>query len=190
MEYIEQVERIYKYFEYNLDFNFMRSMIEMKHEFNNDLNLIGCFFKDYLIVKNPSKVPDDDKVADEFILYFEDETSKFPCEYSINEIRKYAKYYLSIVFEDFNDENILITVSTVNSCFAMQYYPVIMRLLNKHYNQNLIGRRFKLMLDSLVDIAIDNFESSDDEDMKVDEIEAKIRKLTVEKSLSAERTLV
>jgi len=39
-------------------------------------------------------------------------------------------------------------------------------------------------------IAIDNFESSDDEDMKVDEIEAKIRKLTVEKSLSAERTLV
>ena len=189
MEYLEQVEKLYKYLEFNLEIELMHSMIDLKHRFNNDLNLIGCFLKDYLIVKTNKKLPNDADLYDEFILYFEDETKAFPSEFVINELVKYSRYYLSIVFEDFTDENILIAVSTINSCFALEYYPVIMKILNKYYQGGFTFQKFKMLLESVVDVAIKNFEESDILDMQPVEIEDQVKRTAVMKSRVLERAL-
>ena len=190
MEYIDQVEKLFKYFECNLGLDLVRSIIKLKRSFNNDYNLIGCFLKDYLMVKNYKKVTDEDDLADEFILYFEQESSRFPKEYLINEIIKYSKYYLSIVFEDFRDSDILIAISTINSCFAIEYYPIFMKILNKFYSHGITERQFKILLESVVDVAIKNFEEFEVSEFSQDELEQQVKKTASNKVYSKEGMLV
>ena len=190
MDYMDQIERLYKYFEYNLEFNLMRSMIDLKHSYNNDYNLIGCFLKDFVIVKTGKKLASDDDLYDEFILYFSEESKRLPVEYIINEMVKYSKYYLSIVFEDFTDDNILIAVSTINSCFALEYYPIIMKTLDRYYSGAMTPKKFKVMLDSIVDVAIKNFEEYDILEILPDELEHQVKATAKHKYFNSERALV
>ena len=190
MDYMEQVEKLYKYFEYNLDLNLMRSLIELKHNYNNDLNLVGCYLKDFLIIKSGKKIKSDNDLYDEFVLYIEEESNRLPSEYIINELIKFSKYYISIVFEDFTDSNILIAVSTINSCFALEYYPIIMKTLDRYYSGALTPKKFKIMLDSIVDVAIKNFEESDILEILPDELESQVKTAAKHKYFSVERTLV
>ena len=190
MEYMDQIEKLYKYFEFNLEINLMHSMTDLKHRFNNDFNLIGCFLKDYLVVKTGKKLDNDEYLYDEFVMFFEQESKTLPSEFLINEIVKYSKYYLSIVFEDFTDENIQIAVSTINSCFALEYYPVIMKILNKYYSGGLTVQNFKILLDSVVDVAIKNFEQTDILEIKPHELEDQIKKTAIQKSYNLERAMV
>ena len=190
MEYIDQIERLYKYFEFNLELNLMRSLVNLKHSFNNDLNLLGCFLKDYLVIQTNKKLDEKADLYDEFILYFEKESKVLPCEYIVNEIIKYSKYYLSIVFEDFTDENILIAVSTINSCFALEYYPVIMKILDKFYSGRLTQNKFKILLESVVDVAIKNFEQTDILDIEPRELEEQIKDSAKEKVYLSNEVLI
>ena len=190
MDYMDQIEKLYKYFEFNLEINLMHSLINMKHSFNNDFNLIGCFLKDYLIVKTGRKMPNDEYLYDEFVLYFEEQSKALLSEFLVNDLVKYSKYYLSIVFEDFTDENITMTVSTINSCFALEYYPVVMKILNKYYSGGFTSQNFKIILESIVDVVIKNFESMDILEIKPNELEEQIKIAALKKSYSVERSLV
>ncbi len=189
MDYMDQIEKLYKYFEFNLELNLMHSLVEMKHQFNNDFNLIGCFLKDYLVVKTNKTLLSDEDLYEEFVLYFENESKTLPSEFLINDIVKYSKYYLSIVFEDFSDENIMIAVSTVNSCFAMEYYPVIMKVLNKYYSGGFSVQNFKIVLDSIVDVVLKNFEQTDILEITPIELEEEIKKTVLSKQYKLEEVM-
>lgn len=187
MDYIEQIEKLYKYFEFNLEFNLMRSLINMKHDFNDDLNLIGCFIKDFLTAKNSGIVSDDEYIYNDFVLYFE--KTKEKSNEIVEDIIAYSKYYLGIVFEDFKDKEILNVVSTVNSCYALEYYPHLMKLLDKYYNQKMDVNRFDMMLKFIVEAAIKKLEVDDcEEDIK--NLETEINKTVFNDSFDFERIAI
>ena len=188
MEYMDQIEKLYKYFEFNLEIELMHSLIDMKHRFNNDFNLIGCFLKDYLILKTNKKPADDTYLYDEFVMYFENESRALPSELIVNDIIKYSKIYLSIFFEDFTGENIMIAVSTINSCFALEYYPVLMKIISKYYSGGFTVQNFKILLDSIVDVVLKNFEQMEDNDLELPELEKQIKKTALQKSYCLERS--
>lgn len=187
MDYIDQVEKLYKYFEFNLELNLMRSLIEMKHDFNDDLNLIGCFIKDYITVKNSGIVSDDNFLYNDFVVYFE--KTKEKSQEIIEDIIAYSKYYLGIVFEDFKDKDILNVVSTVNSCYAIEYYPHLMKLFDKYYNQKMDVNRFEMMLKFITDVAIKRLED-DDCDEDIEYLEAQINHTIFDDSFGFERIAV
>ena len=189
MDYLEQTEKLYKYFEFNLEINLLRKVIDMKHNFNNDYNLIACFLKDYLVVVANKKIADS-SLYDEFVLYFEKEIKLLPKEFIINEFIKYSKYYLSIVFEDFTDNDILIAVSTVNACFAIEYYPILMKTMDKYYSNLIDKKQFKALLDSIVDVAIKNFEEYDIVGIEPVELEQQVELSAQTKIQIQERLLV
>ena len=49
---------------------------------------------------------------------------------------------------------------SVNSCFAMEYYPFLMELIDKFLNKKIDGISYALMLQSITDTVFKNFEAT------------------------------
>ena len=71
MDYILQIEKLFKYFEFNLNLEETRILYKIKRNFNNELNLLGCFVKDYLTIKNSGNVSEDNNIYNDFVILFE-----------------------------------------------------------------------------------------------------------------------
>ncbi len=158
MDYIEQMEKLFKFLDFNLEFEQVRSIYNIKHAFNNDLNLFGCFIKDYLTVVN-NKVSDDCNLYCDFVLYFDEAKSKTKENEIVKSIFNYSRYYLWIVFETPEIKELETLINTVNSCFAMDTYPCIMRLIDDYINQKIDGKYFSQMLQFLLDIVLERFKN-------------------------------
>ena len=76
MDYILQAEKIYKYFEFNLELRQMQKALKLKKAFNNDLNLICCYIKDFLTLENNGKISNDNNIYNDFVLCFENYKNK------------------------------------------------------------------------------------------------------------------
>lgn len=158
MDYIEQTEKLFKFLDFNLEFEAVREIYNLKHKFNNDLNLFGCFIKDYLIIVN-NKVSDDDNIYSDFVLYFESARKHYNDKDIINLLLRYSKYYLWLVFEEPEIEELEKPINTINSCFALDLYPCLMKLIDNFINQKIDGKYFSKMLQFIVDIVLKRFEN-------------------------------
>ena len=156
MDYLLQIEKMFKYLEFNLELGDMQKMLNLKKDFNNDFNLLGCFIKDFLTLENEGAITKDDEIYNDFVICFEknlDKISSF-----INKLTNYSKHYLTIVFEDTENRVLMSTIAVVNSCFAMELYPFLMELMQKYIDQSIDRISFALMLQYLSDVVIKNFD--------------------------------
>ena len=128
MDYMVQTEKIFKYLDLNIEIEDKITISKIKQIFNNDLNLFGCFIKDFLMIKNPNKTIEDECLYNNFVLYFENVITKNEIKKELLEIYNFGKYYLTIVFEDTNDIELQNTILIVNSCIALDSYPYLMIL--------------------------------------------------------------
>ena len=156
MDYILQTEKIFKFLELNLELDGAKTNLKLKKIFNNDLNLIGGFLKDYLTLENNGTISDDDYVFNDFVLMIEKQKNKTE---ALNKILTYANYYITLIFEDTQDRVLLNTIVSVNSCFNIEYYPFLMELMDKYLNKKIDGISYALMLQSITDTVFKNFES-------------------------------
>lgn len=152
MDYISQIEKLFKFLELNFDARNMQMLLYIKKRFNNDLNLFGCFIKDFIIV-NTGKIPDDYNLYSEFVLFF----AKNSLEKNITLLDKYSQCYLMVVFEDCDNLDILEAINTVNACYMMEAYPDLMKILFKYYHQKVDIIHIKPLLQSVKDYVIENF---------------------------------
>lgn len=158
MEYINQTEKIFKYLELNLDFKEKYFLLTLKRKFNNDLNLFGCFIKDYLIIKNKGIVSKDEEIYNDFVLFFEENSKLYSKRTLLDDIDIYALHYLTIVFEECNYEPLLSAISTINSCFMLDAYPYLMVLIARYFNLEISENEFNFKLQNLVDLVINKME--------------------------------
>ena len=156
MEYINQIECLYNFFNLKLSSEQMKIALDIKKSFNNDLNLLGCFFKDYLILRNPCSIPDDSDIYNELMLCFEFSSD---IDELLDEIKNYARYYLMIVFEDIKHAEIQGIVSMINSCYELDVYPLIMKLFESYHHKKITLNKLIAMLKAIADIVIKKFEN-------------------------------
>ena len=159
MDYILQTEKMFKYLSFNLEATDMRALGKLKKTFNNDLNLIGCYIKDFLTLENDGIISDDEKIYDDFVLCFENYKNQNKEISLINKIIQYGAYYMTLVFEETNDRVLLNTIVSVNSCFNIEYYPFLMELMDKYLNKNIDSISYALMLQSITDTVFKNYEN-------------------------------
>lgn len=158
MDYIEQIEKLFKFLDFNLEFEQMRYIYTIKRDFNNDLNLFGCFIKDYLIAVN-GKIPNDKNLYNDFVSYFENARLQYDLNKIVSLIGSYSKYYLWLVFENPEIKELETFINTVNTCCAIDSYPCIMRLIDNFINQKIDGKCFYEMLQFIVDVILERFEN-------------------------------
>ncbi len=159
MDYIIQAEHICKYLEFNLDSQDIRGIKNtIKKTFCNDLNLFGCFIKDILTLENSGKISDDDYIYNDFVLCFEkykDDNSELSF---IEKIIRYSKHYISLVFEECEDRVLLNTITSVNSCYSIEYYPFLMELIDGFTIGKIDRISYALMLQLITDKVFKDFE--------------------------------
>ena len=187
MDYILQAEKLYKYFEFNLELDSMRKVLEIKKKFNNDFNLIGCYIKDFLTIENNGKISDDDSIYNDFVLCFENQKNNFKVDEFINKLLKYSSYYLTLVFEDTKDRVLLNTIVSVNSCFNIEYYPFLMELMDKYINKKIDSISYALMLQFITDTVFKFFENSKENKISLIELRNKLSSII---SLQKERIAI
>jgi len=167
MDYILQTEKLFAY----LKFNFARSeytkLERIKRNFNADFNLIGCFIKDFLILKTGNRKIKDSEIYDTFVLYFEENIDNK--ENILNELKSKSEYYLMIVFENCENPEILSAISTVNLCYCMEAYPLLLQILDDYFNDIVDGNIIIKMLKSLVSIVLYRFENESGYDTDFEE---------------------
>ena len=157
MDYILQIEKIISYLKLNYSTAELLILDVIKRKFNQDFNLIGCFLKDYLILKTSNHI-EDSELYDNFVLYFEQNIT-FKDKF-LKELNKYANYYLMIVFEKVENIEINCAVSTINSCYYMEAYPLLMEILDNYFNEMVDYNTIYSMLKSLVNVVLYDFENN------------------------------
>ena len=169
MDYMVQTEKIFKYLDLNIEIEDKITISKIKQIFNNDLNLFGCFIKDFLMIKNPNKTIEDECLYNDFVLYFENVITKKEIKKELLEIYNFGKYYLTIVFEDTNDIELQNTILIVNSCFALDSYPYLMILQDKYKKKEINKNSYILMLQSISDVILKTFENPNNLSIKFNE---------------------
>lgn len=159
MDYILQIEKLEKYLDFNLEIKDKLLLKQLKTSFNNDLNLIGCFLKDFLTLENNGKISNDEYIYNDFVLCFERYKENNSEIELLNTILEYSEYYLTIAFEDTQDRILLNTIVSINACFNIEYYPFMMELMHKKLNNKIDGISYALMLQFITDDVFRNFES-------------------------------
>jgi len=101
----------------------------------------------------------------------------------LDELSSYSKHYLSIVFEEEENENILNTIQVINSCFALDAYPALMDIMEKYKNKKIDGILFSSMLQLLTNTVLDRFEHAE----KYDNDFFNVNKLFLENHTRLER---
>ena len=105
------------------------------------------------------KISDDSSLYSDFVLYY-DKAKLIYNEFQIVDlIYRYSKYYLWLVFETPDIKELETLINTVNSCFAIDSYPCIMRLIDDFINQKIDGKYFSKMLQFILDIILERFEN-------------------------------
>ncbi len=157
MDYIDQMEKLYKFFALTLSAEQMYRTIELKRKFSNDLNLLGCFIKDFLTIENSFKVPLDENIYTEFVLYYEKNIHNL--DDILLKLKNYSKHFLDIVFETVDNKDFEGYIQTINSCYFIEVYPYLIKIFDDFYNQRVDDKNTKIMLESLVNIVIKRFEN-------------------------------
>ncbi len=157
MDYIEQIEKLYKYFALKLEPKHLFSVTKLKGKFSNDLNLLGCFIKDFLTIENSFNIPDDEELYNEFVVYLEKNLNHM--DEIIKDIQNYSTHFLNIVFETIDNKEFQGYVETINSCYFIEAYPYLIKIFDDFYNQRVDDKTTKKMLESLVNIVIKRFEN-------------------------------
>ncbi len=186
MDYILQAEHIYKYLEFNLDTQDIRGIKNtIKKAFCNDLNLFGCFIKDILTLENEGKISDDDYIYNDFVLCFENYKNNNSQLSFIDKIIRYSKYYISLVFEECEDRVLMNTITSVNSCYSIEYYPFLMELIDNFTIGKIDRISYALMLQLITDEVFRNFESEKIKEVSLNQLrnrlEAIIRNANTER---------
>ena len=189
MDYILQAEKIIKYLEFNLEFQDIRRIREIiKNIFHNDLNLFGCFLKDFLTIENRGEVPDDDYIYNDFVLCFERQKDKQEISNFLDKISRYTKHYLSLVFEDTHDRVLLSTIASINSCYAIEYYPFMIELIDSFTIGKIDSISYALMLQSISDKVFKNFESDKPFEISLIDLRQELEKIVLNRK--SERLVV
>ncbi len=171
MDYILQAEKLYKFFEFNLELEKMQKTLKIKKLFNNDLNLICCYIKDFLTLENNGQITEDNNIYNDFVLCFEKHKDK---NKFIDRLLEYSQYYITLVFEDTKDKVLLNTIASVNSCFNMEYYPFLMELMDKYINKKIDGISYALMLQFITDTVFENFEKQNENKINLTKLRNKL----------------
>ena len=183
MDYILQAEKICKYLEFNLETQDIRGIKNtIKKTFCNDLNLFGCFIKDILTLENEGKISDDDYIYNDFVLCFENYKNNNKELNFIDKIIRYSKHYISLVFEECDDRVLLNTITSINSCYSIEYYPFMMELIDSFTFGKIDRISYALMLQLITDEVFRNFESDSAKEISLIQLRRKLEAIIFNKN--------
>lgn len=110
--------------------------LEIENNFKSTNNgSFDRFSRDYLTIKNNGKIPNYDKIYDEFKIYFKSELQTKNLENIVKDFLYFSKIFITIADNSTNNIRINKILKNINDLKANVVYPFVMELLDDYNNE-------------------------------------------------------
>lgn len=164
MTKLDTLNSILKFLELALSEEGLEFFLKIKKSFNFDEEMFFDFLFDYLTIQKGGKQPLDGELYVDFTLYF-DRFVKVQGEKKILEqIAKYAKYYLMLRLEYIEDADFARSISVINAYEAWDVYPFLLEVMDDWENKRIDNSALLDMLNMVEDLAYRRLQGEEDID--------------------------
>lgn len=133
---MDNISRIDTYLSFVLTQNGYAFFVKILSSFKPQ-KLFEEFLKDWLTIRNDGKIPRDESLSSEFVIYFQ-KISELRTENEIlTELAKYAKYFLKLSVADIQFEQAKEKIKQINSYNARDAYPFLMEVMDDVENERI-----------------------------------------------------
>ena len=123
------------------------------------------FLYDYLTIQKGGKAPQADSLYADFTVYF-DRFSDIQGERKILEqIARYAKFYLMLRLEYIDNKYFARSISVINAYWAWDVYPFLLEVMDDWENKRIDSSALLEMLNMIEDVAYRRLQGEEDIDL-------------------------
>ncbi len=165
MTKIETLNSISKFLELALSEQGLEFYLNIKKSFAADEEMFFDFLYDYLTIQKGGKAPQADSLYADFTVYF-DRFSDIQGERKILEqIARYAKYYLMLRLEYIDNKDFARSISVINAYGAWDVYPFLLEVMDDWENKRIDSSALLEMLNMIEDLAYRRLQGEEDIDL-------------------------
>lgn len=165
MTKIETLNSITKFLELALSQDGLEFYLKIKKSFATDEEMFYDFLYDYLTIQKGGKTPDGSSIYADFTVYY-DRFSNIQGERKILEqIAKYAKYYLMLRLEYIDNKEFARCISVINAYGAWDVYPFLLEVMDDWENNRIDSGALLEMLNVIEDLAYRRLQGEENIDL-------------------------
>ena len=161
----DTIQSVTKFIELSLSENALSFFYNIKNSFGGDDELFCDFLYSYLTIQKGGIVPYEDKIYDDFCIYFSRFLEIQGEDKILEQFARYAKYYLMLRLEYIEDEDFAKSISVINSYEIWDVYPFLLELVDDFENQRIDKDALINMLNIVEELAYKKFTGQDDIDL-------------------------
>lgn len=161
----DTIQSVTKFLELSLDAQTLSFFLDIKKSFGGDDELFCDFLYRYLTIQKGGMAPLEDKIYNDFCLYFSRFAEIQGENKILEQIARYAKYYLMLRLEYIDDDDFAKSISVVNSYEVWDVYPFLLELVDDFENQRIDKNALINMLEMVEDLAYKKINGEIDTDL-------------------------
>lgn len=165
MTKVDTVNSVIKFLELALSEEGLAFFLNIKKSFASDDELLFDFLHNYLTIQKGGRAPLENSLYADFAVYF-DRFSAIQGERKILEqIARYAKYFLMLRLEYIENENFARSISVINAYEAWDVYPFLLEVMDDWENGRIDEGALLNMLNMVEDLAYKRLQNGEDTDL-------------------------
>lgn len=161
----ETIQSIMKFLELALSDGALSFFYDIKKSFNDDNELFFDFLYHYLTIQKDGNAPLEDRLYADFCTYFSNMLEIQSEEKALEQIARYAKYYLMLRLEYIEDEDFARSISVINAYEAWDAYPFLMEVMDDYENKRIDSVALLNMLNMVEDLAYKRLQTGENNNL-------------------------
>ncbi len=137
MRRVDIVDLIEKFLNLSLSEAGLKKYYEIKKTFDNDIDMFFEFIAQYLSIQKGGITLKDSEVYQEFSIYMVRYTDVQGEDRLLDQIARYAKYFIMLRLEYVQDKSFARSISVINAYEAWSVYPFLMEVLDDFENSRI-----------------------------------------------------
>ena len=158
----ETIQSIMKFLGLALSENAFAFFCNIKKSFNADDDLFFDFIYHYLTIQKDGTAPLENKIYADFCNYFSKMLEIQSEERILEQIARYAKYYLMLRLEYIEDIDLARSISVINAYEAWDAYPFLLEVMDDYENKRIDISALLNMLHMVEDLAFKRLQTGEE----------------------------
>lgn len=155
------IDYITKYLELSLSENALLFFYDIKKSFGSEDELFCDFIVHYLTIQKGGVAPKQDSIYADFCRYFSQFSEIQGEEKILEQIARYAKYYLMLRLEYIDDIDLAKCISIINSYEIWDVYPFMLELMDDYEHQRIDKNSLLEMMHMVEELAYKKLQGED-----------------------------
>lgn len=157
----ETIQSIIKFLELALSENAFMFFYDIKKSFSGDDELFFDFLYHYLTIQKDGTAPLEGRLYADFCTYFSHMLEIQSEDKVLEQIARYAKYYLMLRLEYIEDIDFARSISVINAYEAWDAYPFLLEVMDDYENNRIDMNGLLDMLHMVEDLAFKRLQTGE-----------------------------